>query len=245
MDKLTLKLDGKAVEVMQDDNGRYCLNDIFRASGVTQTKKPSEWLRFKGDDMKKVKAWESDKAGFPTISEMDFDTYVVQTKLNRATVTFAPLKVVYKYAAWISKEFEDAVYSAFTELTKGNVKEAADIASSVTITPEIIARYEYLQAKLNKLLKERYPDNQYIYSNIYRLLGKVVSGYTPKELTGGFSSVIEYVKSKDHLPAINAYIASIELIMTLIIAGVTDYHIIAASLQVKTSKNGSILKEIQ
>ena len=241
MDKLTLKLDGKAVEVMQDDNGRYCLNDIFRASGSEPKNEPWRWLRTKSaPDAVDLTGTKSGGCELPD----DFDSYVIKVKLNRATVTFAPIKVVYKYAAWISKEFEDAVYSAFTELTKGNVKEAADIASSVTITPEIIARYEYLQGKLGKLLKEKYPDNQHIYSNIYRLLGKVVSGYTPKELTGGFSSVIEYVKSKDHLPAINGYIAAMELIMTLIVAGVTDYHIIAASLRVKTSKNGSILKEI-
>jgi len=94
-------------------------------------------------------------------------------------------------------------------------------------------------------LKEKYPDNKHIYSNIYRLIGKAVSGYTPKELTGGFGSVIERIESSDNLPAMNAYIATLELLIMMISFGVTDYHKLAAALKVKTSKNGSILEEIK
>lgn len=242
MDKLTLKLNDKLVSVEMDDNGRYCLNDIYKASGGAERHKPSRWLR--SNSAPNVVDLTSTKSGTYEFPDK-FDSYVVKTKRNRATVTFAPLKVVYKYAGWVSKDFEDAVYSAFTELTTGNVTEAANIASSVALTPEIISRYEKLKAKLDITLKEKYPDNKHIYSNIYRLIGKAVSGYTPKELTGGFSSVIERIESSDNLPAMNAYIATLELLIMMISFGVTDYHKLAAALKVKTSKNGSILEEIK
>lgn len=32
-------------KIRQDDEGRYCLNDCHRASGMGNSKKPSEWLR--------------------------------------------------------------------------------------------------------------------------------------------------------------------------------------------------------
>lgn len=240
MDKLKLKINGKIVEVTQDDNGRYCLNDLFRSSGETQAKKPSEFLRFKGSDLIVVNLNSGESRQLPE----DFDTYVILSGKGRGSKTFAPLKIVYKYASFVSKDFENAVYSAFTELSKGNTEKAANIASENTLTPEIIARYEKIHNKLLSLLKEKYPGNKFIYSNIHKLLGKVISGYTPKELTGGGKSVVDHIKNLDHLPAMNAYIASMEIMITLIAAGVIDYHIIAAALQVKTGKNGSILKEI-
>lgn len=239
-DKLTLKLNDTVVEIEMDDNGRYCLNNLFKASGATMSKKPNEFFRYKHCDVELINL----NSGISHPLPEDFESYALLTGKGRGSKTFAPLKVVYKYAAWVSKDFEDAVYSAFTSLTKGEVKEAANIASSVTITPEIIARYEKLHGKLSSLLKEKYPTNRYVYSNIYRLLGKVATGYTPKELTGGGKTTVEYFISKGHLPAMNAYIASMEMIITLITAGVMDYHVLAAALQVKTSKNGSILEAI-
>lgn len=43
---ITLKFDGKIVEVKKDDAGLYCLNDIFKASGSSMVKSPSQWNRY-------------------------------------------------------------------------------------------------------------------------------------------------------------------------------------------------------
>ena len=252
-DKLNLKLGDKVVEVTMDDNGRYSLNDIFRASGSLEKKKPYRFLNDSKRDMKVIKTWEnkgreiltcqtSDKDGKSHLS--DFDSYVVQTKINRATVTFAPLEVVYKYAAFISKDFEKAVFKAFTKLSTGDVQEAANIASSVTITPEIIAKHEKLRANLASTIKDVYGNNHHKYINYFRLIGKVVTGYTPKELTGGFDTTAEYIVKDNHLPAMNALIECERMILTLLKAGVKDYHTIAAALGVSTSKNKELLAEV-
>lgn len=47
-DKLVLKLNDQVVEIEQDDNGRYCLNDLYR-SVIDEhgNKKPSKFLRYK------------------------------------------------------------------------------------------------------------------------------------------------------------------------------------------------------
>ena len=261
-DKLTLKLKDKIVEVTMDDNGRYCLNDLYKASGSNRSKAPQQFLRSQ-KELEVFQTWKSDK-GLNVPCEVtgeknltseackddkqqnavceNFDSYVVQTKVNRATKTFASRKVVFKYTMFIDKGFYEAVVEAFDKLSTGDVQEAANIASSVTLTPEIIAKYQKRYHKLMSLISEKYPDNKYIHSNINRLIGKAVTGYTPKELTGGFDTTVEYITTQGHLPAMNALIATLETITMLIAGGATDYHLIAATLQVKTGKNQSILE---
>ena len=176
MDKLKLKLNNDIVEITQDDNGRYCLNDLFKASGASRSKAPVQFLRWKQSGVEVVNLNGVNPHHLPE----DFESYVIVTGKGRGSKTFAPLKVVYKYAAFISKDFENAVYDAFTKLTTGNMQEAANIASSVALTPEVIAKYEQRHRQLMDLLKEKYPDNNHIYTNINRLLSKVATAYTPK-----------------------------------------------------------------
>lgn len=130
-DKLKLKLNGTVVEITQDDNGRYCLNDLFKASDATMSKKPNEFFRHNHCDIELIKL----NSGISRHLPDNFDSYAILVGKGRGSKTFAPLDVVYKYAAFISKEFEKAVFKAFTSLTTGNVQEAANIASEYTLTP--------------------------------------------------------------------------------------------------------------
>lgn len=239
MDKLTVKLNDKLISVEMDDSGRYCLNDIYKASDASDSYKPAKFTRYTantGVSVVNLNNWDS-QVPFPE----DFDSYVVVTGKGRGSKTFAPLKVVYKYAGWVSKDFEDAVYSAFTELSTGNVTEAASIASSITLTPEIISRYEKLEKALKNTIASVYPESPHMHSNFFRVITKAATGYTPKELTGGFGSTVSYIEQCGHLPAMSAYIACLQLTNTLLVAGVTDYHAIAAALGVETGKNKDVL----
>lgn len=238
-DKLSLKLNDKIVEVTMDDNGRYCLNDLFKASGATMSKKPNEFFRHKASDVSLVKL----TAGNPALLPEDFESYAVMVGKGRGSKTFAPLKVVYKYASFISKEFENAVYDAFTKLTTGDVKEAANIASEYTLTPEIISKCDKACDKLRQVIQSRVPDNKYMYSNLFRIIGKASTGYTPKELTNGVSSAKEWIVKEKNLPAMNAYLSCVQICTTLVVAGVTDYHILAAAIGAETGKNKDILLE--
>jgi len=238
MDKLTVKLNDKLISVEMDDSGRYCLNDIYKASGSDRNKRTGNFLRNASTSMEVVdlNKWLENEP-FPE----DFKSYVVITGKGRGSKTFAPLEIVYEYAAWISKEFKKAVYSAFTELSTGNVTEAASIASSITLTPEIISRYEKLEKALQNTIASVYPESPHMHSNFFRVITKAATGYTPKELTGGFGSTVSYIEQRGHLPAMNAYIACLQLTNTLLVAGVTDYHAIAAALGVETGKNKYVL----
>ena len=243
-DTLKLKLNGNVVEIGYDDNGRYSLNDLFRAGTTNQNKRPSQFLR--SHKVKVLKTWvESDTVHRSTMSEKDFDTYVVQTKMNRATVTYAPLELVYKYATYISKEFEDAVYAAFTELSKGNVQEAASIAESVAVPPELISKYNKTRTRLNEVVKEVYESDPHALSNFNRLAVKAATGYSPSVLHGKKSSSLEYMVEKEHPEAIQATIATMQLMITLMLMPYPiSYQDIATALHVETSKNKERLSKL-
>lgn len=246
-DKLTLKLNDSIVEITMDDNGRYCLNDLFKASGApTNTKAPSQFLRYKNTNVEVVKVCEFTQlnSGISRPLPEDFESYVVLSGKGRGSKTFAPLKVVYKYAAFISKEFEDAVYSAFTSLSKGNVQEAANIASSVALTPEIVAKQQKVQKALVETIQKVYGADSKRYIHYFRLVSKAVTGYTPKNLTDGSKSAADWIIKDGHLPAMNALIATHKMVLSLLKAGVTDYHVIATALGVSTTENKKIIAEI-
>lgn len=235
MDKLTVKLNDKLVTVEMYDNGRYCLNDIYIASGAGESKKPVKFLRgASGIDVVDINKGQNVPCQSP-------DSHVVRFKVGRATKTFGSLNTVLKYAMFIDKDFYKSAVKAFEHLTTGNVTEAASIASSITLTPEIISRYEKLEKALQATIASVYPDKPHMHSNFFRVITKAATGYTPKELTGGFGSTVSYIEQKGHLPAMNAYIACLQLTNTLLVAGVTDYHAIAAALGVKTGKNKEVL----
>ena len=238
MDKLNLKLNEQIVEITQDDNGRYCLNDLYKASGSNDSKKPVKFLRSQ-KELEVFQTWKSDKG--PDVPCENFDSYVVQTKVNRATKTFASRKVVLKYAMFIDKSFYEAVVEAFDKLTTGDVQEAANIASEYTLTPEIISKCDKACRNLRKVIKSKVPYDQYMYNNLFRIIGKASTGYTPKELTNGVSSAKDWIIKENHLPAMNAYIACVRICTTLLVAGVKDYHVLAAAIGAETGKNKDIL----
>ena len=236
MDKLTVKLNDKLVSVEMDDNGRYCLNDIYKASGASDSKKASKFFRGQ-NDIEVISVESGQNVPIPE----DFDSYVIKTGKARATKIFGSLNTVLKYAMFIDKNFYKSAVKAFEHLTTGNVTEAASIASSITLTPEIISRYEKLEKALQNTIASVYPESPHMHSNFFRVITKAATGYTPKELTGGFGSTVSYIEQRGHLPAMNAYIACLQLTNTLLVAGVTDYHAIAAALGVETGKNKYVL----
>ncbi|BBL77414.1 KilA-N domain-containing protein [Methylomagnum ishizawai] len=86
------------ISIRQDEQGRYCLNDLHRASGGQPRHKPSEWLRNK-QVIDLVK--ELEKAGIPAI----------QSKQQLGT--FVHRDMVYDYAMWISPAFKVKVIRAY------------------------------------------------------------------------------------------------------------------------------------
>lgn len=92
------------ITIRQDDQGRYCLNDLHKAAGNETRHKPSEWLRNK-QTTELIE--EVEKAGITAI----------QSKQQLGTFVLKPL--VYAYAMWISAKFHLAVISAYDALVTG------------------------------------------------------------------------------------------------------------------------------
>lgn len=221
---LKLKINKSFVEVRQNDKGLFCLNDIFRASGAKQSKKPSEFLRY-----------GREKSRYEIVDERD----------GKTNVKYAPKQVVYKYSAWIDDDFYDKVFEAFEASASGDGKKATDIATSVAIPQELIDKEKRLREKMNELLSEQYEGRKLtnMFTNFNRLIGKAVSGYTPKELTDGSLSTFKYIVEKGHIGGVSAYLATMEMINTGLVAGL-DYQTIALMLQVETTKNKKLIKKV-
>ena len=223
---LKLLISGNFVEVRQNGDGLYCLNDIFRASGFGDSKQPSRFLRGKA------------KAKYGLSLQISM--------LDDIKVTFAPKQVVYKYSAWIDDDFYDAVFEAFEAASEGDAKKAVDIATSVAIPQELIDREKKLRNKMNELIEETFEDTRKrtnAFTNYNRLIAKCVSGYTPKELTDGIPT-FKYIVENGHLGGVSAYLATLEMINTSLVAGL-DYQTVALMLQVETTKNKKLLKQVK
>lgn len=100
-----MKLVIANTEIRQDSEGRFCLNDLHRASGGEAKHKPSEWLRYKqADELVR----ELEKAGIPAIaSKQQLGTFVVR-------------ELVYAYAMWISAAFHLKVIRTFDTVSTGH-----------------------------------------------------------------------------------------------------------------------------
>ncbi|EQB2603081.1 KilA-N domain-containing protein [Aeromonas salmonicida] len=145
------------------------------------------------------------------------------------------------FAAYCSREFEDAVFDAFDELTKGNTMQAAVIAESVAVSPELLEKHDTTRKAMNDAIKAKGIDMcGNAYGNFYRLACKAATGYVPSVLTGKNGSAKEYIKQVSNVPCMNALIACMETITMGLKVGL-DYHKVAAMLNVETSQNGELL----
>lgn len=97
-DKLTLKLGDTLVNVEMDDNGRYSLNDVFKASGASMTKKPSEFLRNKRTNITVIDLREDRPI---TPYPENIDSYVVISGKGRGSRTTAPYKTTVAYLYFV------------------------------------------------------------------------------------------------------------------------------------------------
>lgn len=110
------------VVIRQDDNGRYCLNDLHRAAGGETRHSPSYWLS--NQQTQSIVALLSD-TGNPVS--------VIRGGSNQGT--YACKELVYSYAMWISAEFNLKVIRGFdaaqTSLVPQSLPEALRLAADM------------------------------------------------------------------------------------------------------------------
>lgn len=90
--------------IRQDAEGRYCLNDLHRASGSENRHRPSLWVE---NRQTQELIEEITKAGFPALASI---------KGGNQPGTYVAKELVYAYAMWISAAFHLKVIRAYDAL---------------------------------------------------------------------------------------------------------------------------------
>ncbi len=98
MNELTIS----GVSVRQDEQGRFCLNDLHRAAGGESRHQPAKWLENnQARELIEVLSNETPITGIPVIlAKQQVGTFVVK-------------ELVYAYAMWISPKFHLQVIRAY------------------------------------------------------------------------------------------------------------------------------------
>lgn len=225
---MQITFNGNTYPIRKNAEGLYSLTDIEKA-----------WLAAGGTGGQ-LRHWK--------------DTSIVRDMLLSSEIRITSVKVrgadagtwgckeaVIEYASYCSNEFRRAVRKAFIALTEGNTMQAAAIAESVAVSPELLEKYDETKANMDTVIKAmKINMHGKEYSNFYRLACKAATGYTPSVLTGKNGSAKEYIKLVANAPCMNALIACMETITMGLKVGL-DYHKVAAMLNVETSQNGELL----
>ncbi|UXY92556.1 KilA-N domain-containing protein [Pseudomonas phage LUZ100] len=134
------------VDIKQDAEGRYCLNDFHRAAGDDQKHRPKYWLE---NCNTQALVAEIEKGGFPPVS----------VKPGRSGGTFVVKELVYAYAMWISPKFHLEVIRSYDRLATEGVAVHQNAAADVLANPlkymrSLIEQAEKLQAENEAMHKE-------------------------------------------------------------------------------------------
>lgn len=159
--------------IRQDEDGRYCLNDLHKASGGLKKHQLSNFLR---TDQTQELITEIEQVSdmrstyFDRSSDMSFDQKAINViKGGLKQGTYAVKEVVYAYAMWISAKFHLMVIRAYDSLVMEWV-----IGGKQTISPEqagILYNIVHTRAGENKnLIVQMWSrlKNHFKYSASYR-----------------------------------------------------------------------------
>ncbi|MCO7216854.1 phage antirepressor KilAC domain-containing protein [Halomonas sp. OfavH-34-E] len=138
------------VDVRQDAEGRFCLNDLHRASGGASRHKPSEWLR-----NAQAQALVAElEAGNPASNP------VATIKGRGVTGTFVAKELVYAYAMWISPAFHLKVIRAYDAMQAPDATDPLQALSDPATMRELLLGYTEKVLALESTVSEQAPKVQ-------------------------------------------------------------------------------------
>ncbi|MCX4024774.1 phage antirepressor KilAC domain-containing protein [Endozoicomonas sp. SM1973] len=141
------------VNIRQDSQGRFCLNDLHKAAGGLKKSQPSDFLRL---TTTQALVAEISTPGIPGLQENQALS-VINGGPDRGT--YVCKELVYAYGMWISPAFHLKVIRTFDDLVTGRLKvqqEESNLLSRALIIAD---------KRLNELLpKAAFVDN-YIEAN--------------------------------------------------------------------------------
>lgn len=126
------------VSIRQDDQGRYCLNDLHKAAGGEEKHKPHRWLRNdqtkalidaivnEGSETKNGLRTKNSEPYLGLSSDARFGVRnPVETTSTGAPATYVVKELVYAYAMWISPAFNLRVIRAYDAIVTGEYLQPA------------------------------------------------------------------------------------------------------------------------
>ncbi|HCM7852091.1 TPA: KilA-N domain-containing protein [Klebsiella pneumoniae] len=139
------------VAVRQDDQGRYCLNDLHKAAGGDDRHKPANFTR-----LAETKALFAELVNCSDVSSY---TVPLSSVGGRYGGTFVVKELVYAYAMWISPAFHLKVIRAYDELQTQGVafsdKTVAQVESGELDEEAVVQKaMTILQNRVERLKQE-------------------------------------------------------------------------------------------
>jgi hypothetical protein len=105
--------------IRQDEQGRYCLNDLHKASGGEKRHQPANWLRM--DQTIEL----IEEMSIPQIRGIE---QIQPVSSKQQIGTFVVKELLYSYAMWISPKFHLKVIRVFDAV----ITQAAKVAAATT-----------------------------------------------------------------------------------------------------------------
>ena len=109
------------INIRQDTQGRFCLNDLHKAAGGEIRHRPAKWLQNKQvqeliDEISNdvITSHQRNQALEPIVTR--------NGSLENGGGTFAVRHLVYAYTSWISPKFHLKVYDIFDAYVTGQIK---------------------------------------------------------------------------------------------------------------------------
>lgn len=160
------------ITIRQDAEGRYCLNDLHKASGGEQRHQPRYWLE---NLQTQELVQELSDSGNP-LSLNNSPITIIKGGKNQGT--FVVKELVYAYAMWISPRFHLQVIRAYDEL----VNQKVTAASKLPVRHDARVEYKPMQEALRQLREEAGKETKHFhYSNEADMLNRIVLGMTSKQ----------------------------------------------------------------
>ena len=129
MTTLSPALAVAGVSVRQDDQSRYCLNDLHKAAGGEKRHQPSDWAETQQTKDLIVEISNSGNSG----------NYPIESSAGRYGGTFVCKELVYAYAMWISAKFHLQVIRAYDALMQQQVQTQQPPIMHTPLTADLAA----------------------------------------------------------------------------------------------------------
>lgn len=157
-----------SVNIRQDSEGRFRLNDLHKAAGGESKHQPAFWLRSN----------QTQELIDEITNSANLQSLPVASVGGRNGGTYVCKELVYAYAMWISPRFHLQVIQAYDALVRGQLDEAKRLASRERArleSPILNASIKTQREKSGKPIKH------YLFSNEYDMINKIALGMTTKE----------------------------------------------------------------